>query len=334
MSSLSWNQLTDSLNHQLSLPENVEKLTITDAALAYARCGWYVLPIAAGTKHPGSLLGTSWPEQSTRDPEQIKRLFKYPNTAIALHVGKSGAVVFDVDEPANLSLQLQLELLRANVPFQSTRLVGDERRGHYVFLVPNGCSYGNSLGGLGKGWGDVRGMNGIIVASPSPHQKEFGYYKWKRTGPVPLLPPTLAMLIPQRTGDSSGKLSFEEGRTFVSANNGNTYPALLQSRLAYLRENPPTINNRHTAIQRFLMSVLKDSTVGFYPASEALNQTQAFFYSIKSPDEQTPREFEGMALWAMAQVEAMTEDEKAFHALNTAPHLEVEIMKWWRSHGK
>lgn len=33
------------------LPAGVDALT---AALAYARCGWYVVPVRRGSKHPGS----------------------------------------------------------------------------------------------------------------------------------------------------------------------------------------------------------------------------------------------------------------------------------------
>jgi hypothetical protein len=319
MTSITFNQLTDFLNRKLSIPENVDDLSITEAALAYARCGWYVLPIKAGTKHPGSLLGTAWPEQSTRDPEEIRRIFKFPDTDIALHVGKSGAIAFDVDEPLNLCLLLQQELFNSKVPFQSTRIRGNNYRGHYLFSLPLGISFGNSVGTLGADWGDVRGQNGVIVVSPSRHAHPDGYYKWKRTGTLPMLPTSLAICLPQRSGDSSSTLTFEEGREFISKNNGNSKPALLQSRLAGLKENPPSINGRHSAMLRFLCLVLKESAVGFYPAADALNQTQTIFNSIKHPSEQTPREFEGMAFWAMAQVEAMTSEEKAFYAEN---------MKW------
>lgn len=99
MTSLSWNQMIDSSDRLLSIPENIETASVLQAALLYAQCGWYVLPINAGTKHPGSLVGTDWPEKSTRDEKRIREIFKFPNTAIALHVGRSGAIAFDVDEP-------------------------------------------------------------------------------------------------------------------------------------------------------------------------------------------------------------------------------------------
>ncbi len=146
MTSLTWNQMVDSFDSTLSIPENLENKSILQAALAYAKCGWYVLPINAGTKHPGSLVGTDWPEKSTQNDREIREIFKFPNTAIALHVGRSGAIVFDVDEPKQLSELLMRELFQTQVPFQSTRLIGDIRRGHYFFKVPNNVSYGNSLG--------------------------------------------------------------------------------------------------------------------------------------------------------------------------------------------
>lgn len=81
-------------------------------------------------------------------------------------------VVLDVDDPTKLSDLMMRELFQTRVPFQSTRLVGDIRRGHYPFKVPNNVSYGNSLGSLGSGWGDVRGHNANTVVSPSQHAME------------------------------------------------------------------------------------------------------------------------------------------------------------------
>ena len=67
-------------------------------------------------------------------------------------------------------------------------------RGHYVFAMPPGRTIGNSKGRLGGGWGDIRGLNGIIVVA---HRIPTGV-RWMRTGPVPLLPDELAELLPRR----------------------------------------------------------------------------------------------------------------------------------------
>src|SRR4051794_16368219 len=76
------------------------------AALIYGRdAGWYVLPVKKGEKNPGSLFrGKDWREFSTRDEATIKAWWPSNKTShgIALHAGKSGAVVFDVDTPEKL----------------------------------------------------------------------------------------------------------------------------------------------------------------------------------------------------------------------------------------
>ena len=334
MTSLTWNQIIDSSESPLSIPEDIEGKSVLQAALAYAKCGWYVLPINAGTKHPGSLVGTDWPEKSTRNEKEIREIFKFPNTAIALHVGRSGAVVLDVDDPAKLSDLMMRELFQTRVPFQSTRLIGDIRRGHYPFKVPNNVSYGNSLGSLGSGWGDVRGHNAIIVASPSQHANPEGFYQWRRTGQVPLLPKSISDKLPARTGGATSALNLGEARAFLIANDNENYREHLQFRLNYLRENPPQKNNRHTAFQRFLCLVLKDSAVGFYKASEALNETHLLFNTLKPESEQTPNEFESMVYWAMGMVEAMTVAERALHAYQYAPHLDAQIMEWVMKNAK
>ena len=88
----------------LELPDIVG-LSLLNAALAYARCGWFVLPTLPGDiKNPGSVVGGRWHERSTRDPVQIQRWWaENPNYGIALHVGRSGASVFDLDIDARLN---------------------------------------------------------------------------------------------------------------------------------------------------------------------------------------------------------------------------------------
>jgi hypothetical protein len=77
---------------------------------------------------------------------------------------------------------------------------------------------------------------------------------------------------------------------------------------------------------------MKDAAAGFYSANHALTEIEMVFNSIKPVTDQTPKEFESMALWAMAQVDAMTKDEIALHSLTTAPHLSDKIMNWVRNH--
>lgn len=160
----------------LAIPNIDDDTDALTAALAYAKAGWYVLPVLLGTKDPGSVVGKRWQDKSSREPRQITAWFAGTTNDIALHCGRSGAVVFDVDNPDRLPEVLRRHLDTA--PFQSTR-PDVPGRGHYVFLQPPGRTIGNSLGRLGGGWGEVRGANGVIMAEPS-HHAGGGRYRWER----------------------------------------------------------------------------------------------------------------------------------------------------------
>lgn len=173
----------------LHVPEIPDDADVCAAALLYAAAGWYVLPVDRGSKHAGSVVGKGWPKSSSRDPRQIAAWFAGEDHALALHVGRSGAVAFDVDLPENVPDVLADVIWHGDpVPYQSTR-PHEPNRGHYVFAAPAG-SLGNSGGELGTAWGDVRGHNGIIIVAPSEPR-----YQWIRTGPLPPLPETLSALL-------------------------------------------------------------------------------------------------------------------------------------------
>jgi len=75
---------------------------VLGAALAYAAAGFYVLPIDRTAKHAGSVLGKGGPGKSSRDPKMLAARFAGIDYGIALHVGRSGAVVLEVDTPERL----------------------------------------------------------------------------------------------------------------------------------------------------------------------------------------------------------------------------------------
>jgi hypothetical protein len=162
----------------LLVPQITDHMDRLTAALAYAEAGWYVLPTdpAIDIKNPGTVVGKHWQAKSSRDPRQITAWFAGTDYGIALHCGRSGAVVFDVDRPAKLPDVLRRHLDSA--PFQSTR-PDVPGRGHYIFLQPPGRTIGNRPGKLGAAWGEIRGLNGVIIAEPTPHS-DGGRYKWVR----------------------------------------------------------------------------------------------------------------------------------------------------------
>lgn len=168
------------------------------AAGAYMLCGWYVLPVrrspGKGLRHAGSVLGKGWPDKTTRRMWELRKYLhpsKLEHRGLALHVGRSGAVVFDIDNPPETPRILRDAIERDQPPFQSTR-TNDPDRGHYVYHLPEGTMLGNGYGRLPKDWGEVRGRNGIIVVEPSQHDNPEGRYWWQRTGRPPELPKELA----------------------------------------------------------------------------------------------------------------------------------------------
>lgn len=172
----------------LAVPD-VTGMGVVSAALAYAASGWFVLPTHPCTKHAGSVLGRGWPVKSSRDAAQINAWFCGSRYGLALHLGRSGAVAFDVDRVELLPELLARQLAAVPGPFQSTR-VGEPARGHYLFAQPAGVDLGNGKGLLKGGWGDVRGKNGIIIVEPTTHEKHLsgGRYVWQRRGSLPVLP--------------------------------------------------------------------------------------------------------------------------------------------------
>jgi len=167
-------QSSTGAGHRLTIPELPEDCDPLTAALEYAKCCWYVLPVRRGSKNPGSIVGERWQDKSSRDPQQLVAWFAGTNYGIALHTGRSGAVVLDVDNPAELPDYLRKAIDQCNPPCQATR--ADLSRLHYVFVAAPGRRFTNSK----HPWGELKAGNGIIVVEPSKHEKasECGEYRW------------------------------------------------------------------------------------------------------------------------------------------------------------
>jgi hypothetical protein len=174
-----------------AIPHVDESMSTLEAAHRYAEAGLYLLPLRAGTKNPGNIVGGNWPDKSTRDIDAFLDWFTLSDLGLALHTGRSGIVVFDVDRPDRVPPVLKRELLRPDVPYQASD--GTPGRGHYFFRVPPGKSFGTSAGRLSTEWGDVRGGNSVVVLCPSRHARaeEGAAYRWIMSGVPPLLPTTL-----------------------------------------------------------------------------------------------------------------------------------------------
>ena len=334
MTSRTFADLISEFKHSIKIPANTEGMSNLVAAFAWAENGFYVLPIDPKTKHAGSVVGVGWPDKSSRDPKQIESWFRPgTNYGIAVHLGKSGAIAFDVDDPSQLPNRLREWILMKSVPFQSTRK-DDPLRGHYIFATPVGSNYGNSKGLLKGAWGEVRGKNGIIVVSPTPHSKQAdgGQYLWKRTGEVPLLPYALQRVLPQSRYQSVQSIEMAEADTFFANHSMSDCEQVLETRLIdgkswFLR------GSRHDACRDLLLVCMKDARAGLYSAKTAVEAIASLFFSIKPQDQwSSPREFVDMVLWVIAQVLQLPNNEIELHRESQLTINSPQIQDWINKH--
>lgn len=289
------------------------------AALKYAEAGWYLLPVKRGSKHPGSVLGRHWQSKSTRDSKVITGWLAGTDHGIALHCGRSGAVVFDVDTPAKLPEVLREHLDAA--PYQSTR-DNNPGRGHYLFLQPPDRLIGNSVGRLGNGWGEVRGANGVIIAAPSEHEKrdDGGRYEWGRIGPVSEVADEIAELL-NNASPAEDAASDAVVQAFIAEHTAASRPVVLAGLAATLSNNFAAGESRHQSMVSVLAGAMKEARAGLYSAAEAINTLKPMFITaVMNPpvsDKQGAQrelasaesECAGILAWAVGQALASDPDE-------------------------
>jgi hypothetical protein len=179
-----------------------------DAALAYAKFGWYVFPAdLRDPKHKKSYKAARYSSKgkrwgATRDPEQIKRDFRrWPTAAIGLPCGVENDVFVleadtkeghDVDGIANLQT-----LIDANSPLPETRMARSPTGSiHYYFTHPNRGLVRNSTSALAPGV-DVRGEGGMVVVAPSV-RPGVGKYTWLNRADIKRAPPWLVALVTEK----------------------------------------------------------------------------------------------------------------------------------------
>ncbi|BBY54594.1 phage/plasmid primase, P4 family [Mycolicibacillus koreensis] len=319
---------------ELHIPDIDPDDDVLTAAITYAAAGWYVLPVRRGTKNPGSRVGKGWHTQSSRDIEQITAWFAGTDDGIALHVGRSGALVFDVDAPDYLTDELTAHLDGA--PYQSTRPV-TPGRGHYVYRQPLGRTIGNSTGGLGNGWGEVRGLNGVIIVAPSVHPDEDGEYQWERTGTVPVLPSALAEKLTD--GSSAEDAATDTQVTeFLAAHTRSERPDILAGFVKHCAERIAAGESRHGTLTAVLAGAMKEARAGFYPAQLATDTLRELFVTAAMKDpisskqkpartsRQAHAEFNGMLAWAIGQARAADIDAIRQRVAEKMPEADLDVL--------
>jgi len=153
-----------------------------DYALAYARRGWKVFPLAVRDKMPLIKDGRGCLDATTEREQILKWWAKCPSANIGIATGES-FFVLDIDPKNNGNLWLETVDLPDTIQ-QQTGSGGT----HYLFSGPPDIP--NSSGKIAPGV-DIRGFNGYIVAPPSIHPNG-NRYTWLDCEGIPTEDPSLS----------------------------------------------------------------------------------------------------------------------------------------------
>lgn len=287
----------------LTIPD-VSHMTIYKAALAYAAAGMYLLPTDPNKiKNPGSVVGSSWQEKSSRDPEQIAEWFEdNPERGIAWHVGRSGAIAFDLDrdeKPEDMNGEIWDALQTGNV--HGTRKNGTVRA-HYVFACEPD-QFGNSAGFF-EPFGQVRCNNGVVILAPTRHpdaDTKGGFYRWRKTGKLRPIPDVLRARL-KKAGESVEPKTPAELDRFFAAHTLYAEPQALHGYATYFQKEAERRSSRHDGMRETLRFGFREAIAGRVPASEVYESLKFIFYGAKPEAKGTP-EFREIACWAAAKAE-------------------------------
>lgn len=166
-------------------------MSLLQAAIIYATCGWAVLPCDPRGKVPLNANGSRGASADHAIVESWWR--KWPTANVGIATGRaSGLVVLDVDNANGKQGDRSLVALtkRGYLPETLTSRTGSGGA-HLFFQVPDGERVANSQSKLGPGL-DIRGDGGYVVAPPSIHANG-KRYRWVRSDAAPALFPNWVM---------------------------------------------------------------------------------------------------------------------------------------------
>ena len=330
---------TPKLQEGLHFPD-VIGLNTLEAALAYAKAGWYVLPTnpVVDIKSPGSVVGNGWQHKSSRDPEQIHQWFvPNPNYVVALHIGRSGAGAFDLDLDSLDTLVAYgradlTDALRSAQAVQGTRLKGD--RGHYIFAVLEGHDYGNSAGGF-MPFGEYRGKNGVIIVTPTPHpdaETKGGDYNQRKTGPLSVMPEVLRAFCLKRpkAPTHSATQNWTSSKPHIRVAGVDATDAGSGSRgCEAITHGDGRGNSRYDGLVAVAVWAMSEAVAGCYPAGEAIDALKDTYYAAFGNGDAHERlakrdsEFTRVMRWAAANA-----DIERAHRNDDAP-TDAELEAFW-----
>lgn len=195
--------------------------TNLEAAMAYAKLGWYVLPLAAGSKLPATKNG--WKDASI-NPQTINNWFsRRPELNVGISLAQSHLVVVDIDTHDGIDGHDAIPLIEREFGCSMDASVvqltptGGE---HRIFSNPNGLKFPGRFFSDDKRGIDLK-YNGYIVAYPSTRSDCSGQrYEWEASGdPLdensPAMPTAIPPVIAKRLGESQSAAS-EQTEAFVA----------------------------------------------------------------------------------------------------------------------
>lgn len=214
-------------NGQLALPEEVVNGSCTsqlEAALAYGRAGWKVIPCHEDGPKAKAPRITGWQEAATADEKQIRAWWtQWPKAAIGLPMGQGGTVALDgdLDEEGRPAGAQEIRRFLSGIPgfaaftaWQTSPSGGIQ----CIWRLADGMSLEDVKNAVGKaGWSelphcDVRASGGFIVAAPSrigPYRKapQGGAYQWQDGIQFPqAMPEELYRILPKRSAPKAPAL--------------------------------------------------------------------------------------------------------------------------------
>lgn len=317
--------------HVQNMPYIAPDTDLLTAALAYAGAGLYLAPTTkrgeSPGKNPGTLLGSSWPSRTVTGAADAYALFgeTFASEAvgIALHCGRSGLVVVDIDteDVALIPEEIKSAVIDLSPPYQTTRK-GGRARGHYFFRQPHGRRISNGLGRLPKGWGDIRGTNGVVILAGSWHPKPEGEYRQRHAGPIPELPGYLAEMLPDGSETHAAVTDSAVAEFIASTAHNQMTPNAAKGPVKRFVTEVAKGGSRHNEAAAAAVWIFREARAGGYAAGPAIEALWREFHAAVTADpgsfagrlrEGGPeREFRGIIAWAVAQAlgepeERMTE---------------------------
>ena len=181
------------------------------------------------------------------------------------------------------------------------------------------ASLGNGTGRLGGGWGEVRGLNGVIIAAPSRHA-DGGEYRWVRTGLVPVLPDEIAEQLPDGN-PAQDAASDAQIAAFTADHTEATRSEIMAGWVKALQHHFET-GSRHNGALSVTTGALKEARCGYLAAKTVIDTLEPMFVTAATrpptggerqrTEREARDEYGGIVAWSVAQ--ANTADLDAVRA--------------------